>query len=98
MATDNVIDFLTKYAINERLSQVIQDDKELDIARIHAHGIYEKMRGLLSEEQQDLLEQLTLADVERNARIEFLTYQQGLKDMYNLMMSLQNEQNNDTGK
>lgn len=42
----------------------------------------------MTEEQKELLEALITADSEEVARMEFLTYQQGLKDMFNLIMSL----------
>ncbi len=92
MVKDEVIDLLTEYATNERLSRIVEDDEELRAARIHAEDKYTELAVTLMEEQKELLEALISADSEEVARMEFLTYQQGLKDMFSLIMSLMDKQ------
>lgn len=89
---DEVMDLLTEYATNERLSRIVADDEEIIAARIHAQEKFSELETALTEEQKKLLEAFITADSEEVARMEFLTYQQGLKDMFNLIMSLLDKQ------
>lgn len=89
---NEVIDLLTEYATNERLSRIVEDDEELIAARIHSQEKFSELEAALTEEQKKLLETFITADSEEVARMEFLTYQQGLKDMFNLIMSLLDKQ------
>ncbi len=92
MVKDEVMDLLTEYATNERLSRIVEDDEEVQAARIHAQDKYTELVTTLTEEQMELLETLISADSEEVARMESLTYQQGLKDMFNLIMSLMDKE------
>lgn len=92
LVKNEVIDLLTEYATNERLSRIVEDDEEVQAARIHAQDKYTELAATVTEEQKELLEALISADSEEVARMEFLTYQQGLKDMFNLIMSLMDKQ------
>lgn len=92
MVKNEVMDLLTEYATNERLSRIVEDDEEVQAARIHAQDKYTKLVATLTEEQKELLEAFISADSEEVARMEFLTYQQGLKDMFNLIMSLMDKE------
>lgn len=95
MIKNEVINLLTEYAASERLSGIIENDEKLKKAAELADELYEKLKNVLPEEHKELLESFIAEEVERNARVEFLTYQQGLKDMYNLIMSLQDRQCDD---
>lgn len=53
---------------------------------------YTRLENALTDEQKKLLNSFIMADLEIAARMEFLTYQKGLKDMFNLIISLQNKQ------
>lgn len=92
MVKDEVIDLLTEYATNERLSRIVEEDEEVQSARIHAQEKYTQLESTLTKKQKELLEALVSADSEEEARMEFLTYKQGLKDMFNLVMSLLDKQ------
>lgn len=95
MIKNEVINLLTEYAVSEGLSRIIENDEKLKTAGKLADELYEKLKNALPEEHKELLESFIVEEVERNARVEFLTYQQGLKDMYNLLMSLQDRQYDD---
>ena len=92
LVKNEVIDLLTEYATNERLSRIVEDDEEIKAARIHSQEKFSELVATLTEEQKKLLETFITADSEEVARMEFLTYQQGLKDMFNLIMSLLDKQ------
>ncbi len=83
-----MIDLLTEYATNERLSRIVESDEELRSARIDADGKYTEITSVLEDNQRKLLDSFITANSEMDARMEFLSYQQGLKDMFNLIMSL----------
>lgn len=92
MVKNEVIDLLTEYATNKRLARIAEDDEEVQAARIHAQEKYTELVATLTEEQKERLEALISADSEEVVRMEFLTYQQDLKDMFNLIMSLMDKQ------
>ncbi len=94
---DEVMDLLTEYATKERLSRIVEDDEEIKAARIHSQEKFSELETTLTEEQKKLLETFITADSEEVARMEFLTYQQGLKDMFNLIMSLMDKQGEQAG-
>ncbi len=87
-----MIDLLTEYATNERISRIVESDEELRSARIHADGKYTEIISVLEDNQRKLLDSFITADSEMDARMEFLSYKQGLKDMFNLIMSLMDKQ------
>lgn len=87
-----MIDLLTEYATNERLSRIVESDEELRSARIDADGKYTEITSVLEDNQRKLLDSFITANSEMDARMEFLSYQQGLKDMFNLIMSLMDKQ------
>ncbi|MCM1501028.1 MAG: hypothetical protein NC124_21430 [Clostridium sp.] len=66
----------------------MENDEELRAARIHAEEKYTSFKNVLNEEQRMQFEEFLAAESEETARMEFLSYQQGLKDMFNLIMSL----------
>lgn len=92
LAKNEVIDLLTEYATNKRLSRIGEGDEEIRVAKIYAEEKYTRLENALTDEQKKLLNSFVKADLETAARMEFLTYQQGLKDMFNLIILLQNKQ------
>ncbi len=54
----------------------------------YADGKYTEITSVLEDNQRKLLDSFITANSEMDARMEFLSYQQGLKDMFNLIMSL----------
>ena len=89
---NEIIDLLTEYAINERFSSIVGEDEEISAAKIHSLEKYSALINTLTDGQKDMFEAFVTADSELDARMEFLIYQQGLKDMFNLMMSLLGKQ------
>lgn len=83
---------MTEYATNERISKLVENDEELKAAKIHAEEKYNVLKSVLAGNHKELLESFIAADSEMDARMEFLSYQQGLKDMFNLLMSLMDKQ------
>lgn len=97
MKKNEIIDLITGNALNERFERIISNDEEIKAKRIHAMQVFDKLLATFSEEQKELFDWFTEADAEETARREFLIYQQGLKDMYNLKESLQDMADEDEG-
>lgn len=87
-----MLDLLTEYATNERISKLVEDDEKLRASRIHAEEKFNALKSVLGGNHKELLDSFITADSEMDARMEFLSYQQGLKDMFNLLMSLMDKQ------
>ncbi len=94
MRKDEIIDLLTENALNERLARIIENDEKLKAAKVRAMDLFNKLLTTLSEKQKELFDWFMTANAEEQARMEYLIYRQGLKDMKNLNESLQN---NETG-
>lgn len=91
MKKDEVINILTEYATNERISKLIGQNEEYRTALKNEEEMYQKFDKTLTDEQKILLNSFTVAGAETAALSLKFTYQQGLKDMFNLLMSLQDK-------
>lgn len=83
-----VFEIVTEYLTNERLSRIMGEDEEYRAALTHEKEAYFKLDVTLSDEQKELINMLGVAQGEVAANVERITYQQGMKDMYALIMSL----------
>lgn len=83
-----VFEIVTEYLTNERLSRILGEDEEYRAALTHEKEAYFKLDVTLSDEQKELINMLGVAQGEVAANVERITYQQGMKDMYALIMSL----------
>ena len=83
-----VFEIVTEYLTNERLSRIVGEDEEYRAALTHEKEAYFKLDVTLSDEQKELINMLGVAQGEVAANVERITYQQGMKDMYALIMSL----------
>ncbi len=91
MRKDEIIDLLTEYSTNERLSKLVMKNEEYKSALKYEeeqYGIFDKT---LTDEQKVLLNSFAEANAKTTAIYLKFTYQQGLKDMFNLNESLQND-------
>ena len=88
---NEVFEIVTEYLTNERLSKIIAKDEEYKAALTHEQEVYSKLDATLSDEQKRLMDRYGVAQGEVAANQIKLTYQQGMKDMYSLLMSLQNK-------
>lgn len=88
---NEVFEIITEHLTNERLSKIIAKDEEYRAALTHEQETYSKLDATLSEEQKRLVDRYGMTQGEVAANQIKLTYQQGMKDMYNLLMSLQSK-------
>ena len=73
----------------EKLAAAYEKDETYMKLLKESDLIYDKLLEDLSDEQAELLEQYFEATVATTARRDTLTYIQGMKNMYNLSMALQ---------
>lgn len=74
--------------ITERLGEAYRKDEEYQ-KRLKAEDlIYESLSGKLTDEQAEQLEEYFVAANATAARIEILTYIQGMKDLLALLKTL----------
>ena len=83
-----MIDLLTEYATNERFSEFIMQSEEYKTAIKNEEEQYSIFDKTLTDEQRKLLDLFATANASTIALTQKIIYQQGLKDMFNLIMSL----------
>ncbi len=86
----NILDFITPY-LSERAGRIYIENEEYKESSQAADLIFEELNQLLTDEQQALLERYFAANNAATALAERLVYQQGMRDMLNLFMSLLKE-------
>lgn len=89
MEKDEVMNILTEYTTNERLSKFIMMNEEYKNALKHEEEQYNILEQTFSDAQRNLMDLFATANSATIAIIQKIIYQQGLKDMFNFMMSLQ---------
>ncbi len=78
--------------IIDKLTEVYEKDETYQELLKAQDLLYEKLEEKLSDELADELEEYFEATVETSARKEKLTYLQGMKDMYNTSLILQDKE------
>ncbi len=89
MQKNEVFEILTDCLVDERLPKIIGHDEKYRAALIHEDETYKKLDATLTDTQKKLFSRWMAASEETIAHVERMVYQQGMKDMYNLLMSLQ---------
>ena len=87
MLEKNVWEFIAPYLV-DRTGRTYTQSKEYQEAVKKADLIFEELDDSLSEQQAELLEQYFCANNASIAVMERLVYQQGMKDMLVLLISL----------
>lgn len=89
MEKDEVMNILTEYTTNERLSKFIMQNEEYRTALQTEEEQYNALDKTLTDEQKRLMDLFATASSATIAITQKIIYQQGLKDMFNFIMSLQ---------
>ena len=85
---NDMLEMLTHYLTEDRLNQIIEQDKEYQVARLHEREVHDRFEKTLTEEQAQLFNDFTIAASETEANIERIYYQQGMKDLFALFKVL----------
>lgn len=93
MEKDEILNILTEYATNERLDKIILQDTVYIKTKEKADLLLDELERLnSSKEAHKLLDNYDSTVYEVAALYAGFAYQQGLKDMFNLFMSLQDRE------
>ena len=85
---NEVIELLTQYLTEERLSKIIAQNEEYKSALVTEIEVHDKFEKTLSDEQKELFNEFISASSDTEAQIEKLNYQQGMKDLFSLLKAL----------
>lgn len=89
MRKDEMIDLLTEYATNERLDNLVLQDVRYTTIRQKASSLMEELEKVDSSRAiQKLIDKYDSVTHEAAALYANYAYKQGLRDMFNLFMSL----------
>lgn len=83
----NIWEFVAPY-LQERAGRIYTQNNEYQEAQKKGDLLFEQLDSTLNEEQSELLEQYFSANNAVVDLIEQLVYQQGMKDMLELLISL----------
>lgn len=83
----DILDLLTPY-LTERAGRIYIENEEYKKSSKAADILYEELNDTLTDEQQELLERYFTANNAAIALTERLVYQQGMRDLLNLFISL----------
>lgn len=92
MEENEMINLLTEHATNERLDELILQNAEYNTSREKIDFIMKELEKIDSSKgMQKIIDRYDSATHEAAALYASFAYQQGLKDMFNLFMSLQDK-------
>lgn len=87
----DVMTIITENLTNERLYQIIVQTEEYRQAEQEENYLSERFEEMLDGEQRKAFNQYQTAENNRIATYIALTYQQGMKDIVNIFLSLAGE-------
>ena len=87
----DIMTIITENLTNERLDQIIVQTKEYRQAEQEEKYLSERLEEMLDREQRKAFNQYQTAENSRIATYIALTYQQGMKDIVNIFLSLAGE-------
>lgn len=87
----DIMTIITENLTNERLDQIIVQTEEYRQAEKEENCLSEKFEEMLDGEQQKAFNEYQTAENNRIATYIALTYQQGMKDIVNIFLSLAGE-------
>lgn len=88
----DVLEIITENLTNERLDQIIVQTEEYREAEQKEKQLSEIFEKMLDKEQRKAFNQYQTAENSRIATYIALSYQQGMKDVVNIFLSLAGEQ------
>lgn len=86
-----ILSIITEHLTNERLDQIIVQTEEYRQAEQEENYLSERFEEMLDMEQRKAFNQYQTAENNRIATYIALTYQQGMKDVVNIFLSLAGE-------
>lgn len=85
---NEIFEMITQSLTENRISQIMDCDEEYQAAKLHEKVAHDKLMEMLTDQQKELLDNFITAASETDANAERIIYQQGMKDLYALIMAL----------
>jgi hypothetical protein len=86
---NEVLELMTQCLTEDRLQRLVMRDKEYQSANIKEREVHDDFESTLSLEQKELYDSFIMASSETQMNLVRIVYQQGMKDLYNLLQSLE---------
>ncbi len=83
-----ILEMVTQCLTESRINRIMDCDEEYQAAELHERVAHDKLMETLNDQQKELLDNFTTATGETGAKAERIIYQQGMKDLYALLMAL----------
>lgn len=74
--------------MESRLSRIMSFDEKYQASKLRERVAYDKLKETLTEQQKELFDNFTIAAGETCANAECIIYQQGMRDLYALLIAL----------
>ncbi len=85
---NEILEMVTQCLTESRLNRIMCSDEEYQASKMHEKVAYDKLIEILNKQQKELLDNFIAAESETGANTERLIYQQGMRDLYALLMAL----------
>ena len=85
---NEIFEMVTQSLTEDRISRIMNCDEEYQAAKLHERVAHDKLMEILTDQQKELLDDFTTVASETDANAERIIYQQGMKDLYALIMAL----------
>lgn len=86
---NEVIGLMTQCLAEDRLQKLVIQDEEYQTASIREREVHDDFESTLSLEQKELYESFIMSAGETQINLVRIVYQQGMRDLYNLLQSLE---------
>lgn len=86
---NEIIEMMTEFMTENRLPKLLWQDEEYQAASSREREIHENFVCTLSPGQEKLYDDFIGSSAETEANLVQIVYQQGMRDFYNLLKSLQ---------
>lgn len=85
---NQIFEIITQSLTEDRISRIIDCDEEYQRSKLHEQVAHDKLAEVLTDNQKEMLNNLTRAAGETNSNAERIIYQQGMRDLFALLMAL----------
>ena len=85
---NEILELMTEFMAEDRMQRLVIQDEEYCAASIREREAHDIFESTLSSEQKELYESFIMSAGETQINLVRIVYQQGMRDLYNLLQSL----------
>lgn len=85
---NEVLELMTQCLAEDRLQKLVIQDEEYQAASIREREVHDDFECTLTSKQKELYDSFIMAASETQMNLVRIVYQQGMRDLYNLLQSL----------